>query len=113
MAGEDFITKILDFTSSTIIAQNVAKLYALLYPHMAADFRHKEDCQIAMAIVDAHTHMHTDSTIFTSIQLPTMPPTQVAATNDAVGLSLIGIDTQLGLPAQIGASTVIKPFQVT
>jgi len=113
MAGEDFIAKIIDFTSSTIIGQNVAKLYALLYPYMVQDFRHKEDCKIAMDIMDQHTHMHTDSTIFTSIQLPTQPPIVKAAIQDAIGFSLVGVDTQTGLPAQVGASVVIKPFQVT
>lgn len=109
----DFISKIVDFTSSTIVKQNVDKLYALLYPLIAVDFRHKEDCTIAMGIVDQHIHMHTDSTIISSIQLPTQPPITKAAVQDAIGLSLIGVDTQYGLPAKISAAIVIKPFQVT
>ena len=113
MAGEDFISKVIDFTSSTIIAQNVKKLYDLLYPHIAADFRHREDCKTAMSIVDVHTHLHTDSTIISSVQLPTMPPTVPSAVNPAIGLSLIGADPQTGLPAKISASIVIKPFKVT
>jgi len=47
------------------------------------------------------------------VQLPTMPPTQPSAVNDAIGLSLIGVDTQTGLPAKVSASVVIKPFTVT
>jgi len=113
VAGTDFISKVIDFTSSTIIGQNVKKLYDLLYPHIAEDFRHREDCRTAMSIVDTHTHLHTDSTIISSVQLPTMPPTQPSAVNDAIGLSLIGVDTQTGLPAKVSASVVIKPFTVT
>lgn len=113
MAGIDFISKVIDFTSSTIIGQNVKKLYDLLYPYMAQDFRHKEDCRTAMSIVDGHTHLHTDSTIFTSVQLPTQTPIPASAVNDAIGLSLIGVDSQTGLPAKISASIVIKPFKVT
>lgn len=113
MGTADFLSKIIDFTSSTIIQQNVNKLYALLYPLIAQDFRHKEDCLTAMSIVDTHTHMHTDSTIVSSVQIPTQPPIVPSAVNDAIGLAQIGVDTQTGLPAKIGAATVIKPFQVT
>ncbi len=109
----DFISKIVDFTSSTIVKQNIDKLYALLYPLIAQDFRHKEDCKIAMDIMDQHVHMHTDSTIISSVQLPTQPPITKAAIQDAIGLSLVGVETQYGLPAKIGAATVIKPFTVT
>lgn len=113
MAGIEFLSKIIDFTSSTIIAQNVQKLYDLLYPHIAQDFRHREDCLTAMSIVDTHTHLHTDSTIISTVQLPTQPPIQPSAVNDAIGLSLIGADAQTGLPAKVSASVVIKPFTVT
>lgn len=109
----DFISKVIDFTSSTIVKQNIDKLYALLYPLIALDFRHKEDCRIAMGILDAHIHMHTDSTIISSIQLPTLPPVTPSAVQDAIGLSLIGVEVQYGLPAKISAATVIKPFTVT
>lgn len=109
----DFLTKILDFTLGTTVLQNVEKLYTLLYPFIVQDFRHKDDCKIAMDIMDQHVHMHTDSTIFTSVQLPTQPPTVKAAIQDAIGFSLVGVETQFGLPAKISAATVVKPFRVT
>jgi len=112
--SQGLLSKILDFTSESIIYANVKKLYALLYPLIAADFRGKEDCKIAMDIVDQHTHMHTDSTIISSVQIPTQPPLIKAAIADTVALSKIGTDAQYpGIPAKIGASVVVKPFEVT
>ena len=109
----DFLSKIIDFTSSTIIQQNVNKLYALLYPLIAQDFRHKEDCLTAMNIVDTHTHPYVDTVFVAPTPKVTSPPTVPSAVQDAIGLSLIGADSQTGLPAKIGAATVIKPFKVT
>ena len=113
MASADFLSKIVDFTSSTIMAQNIAKLYALMYPLIAQDFRHKEDCLTAMNIVDTHTHPYIDTVFVTPTPKVSSPPTVPSAVQDAIGLSLIGVDAQTGLAAKIGAATVIKPFQVT
>ena len=112
--SQELLGKILDFTSETIIRQNLAKLYALLYPYIAADFRHKEDCLTAMNIVDAHPHLYTDQVLTVTTVKPTNPPTVPSAVNDTIGLSLIGVDSQYTtLPAKITASIVIKPFEVT
>lgn len=112
--SQGLLSKIIDFTHESVVAANVAKLYALLYPHITKDFRGKEDCKIAMDIVDQHFHMHTDSTIISSVQLPTQPPTPKSAVQDTIALAQIGTDPQFpGLAAKISASIVVKPFRVT
>ena len=113
MAVTDFLTKIIDFTNSTIIQQNIVKLYTLLYPLIAEDFRHKTDCLTAMNIVDTHTHPYVDTIIVAPTPKVTSPPVVPSAVQDAFGLALIGVDAQTGLPAKISAATVIKPFTVT
>lgn len=112
--SQGLLSKIFDFTHESVISANVAKLYALLYPYIVQDFRGREDCRIAMSIVDTHIHMHTDSTIISSIQLPTQPPIPLSAVQETVALSFIGTDPQFpGIPAKITASIVVKPFKVT
>lgn len=112
--SQGLLSKILDFTHESIILQNIRKLYALMYPLIAEDFRHREDCRTAMSIMDTHIHMHTDSTIVGSVQLPTQPPVVPSAVNETVALSLIGIDTQFpGIPTKITVDVVVKPFEVT
>jgi len=111
--SQALLSKILDFTHESIVLQNISKLYALMYPLMIADFRHREDCRTAMSIMDTHIHMHTDSTIISSVQLPTQPPLTPSAVNETIALSLVGTDTQFpGLPTKIVASVVVKPFEV-
>jgi hypothetical protein len=107
----DFLSKIKDFNTNTFIQQNVKKLYDLLFPHIAADFRGIEDCTSAMTIVDSHTHTYIGAGLYSSPQIST-PPLMRGAVNEALTLAKIGSDPQTGLPARISASIVLKPFKV-
>jgi hypothetical protein len=107
----EFLDKIKGFSTSTFIQQNVKKLYDLMFPHIAADFRGIEDCARAMAVVDLHTHNYIGAGLYSSPQI-TPPPLQRSAVNEALTAAKIGADPQTGLPARISASIVLKPFKV-
>ena len=107
----DFLSKIKEFNSSTFVQANIKKLYDLLFPHIAADFRGLEDCAKAMTIVDLHTHNYVGAGLYSSPQI-TPPPIQEGAVNEALTLAKIGTDIQTGLPARISPSIVLKPFKV-
>lgn len=107
----EFLNKIKEFNTATFIQQNVKKLYDLLFPHMAIDFRGKEDCARSMTIVDLHTHNYIGAGMYSSPQI-TPPPLQASAVNEALTVAKIGTDIQTGLPARISASIVLKPFKV-
>lgn len=107
----EFLSKIKGFSTNTFIQQNVKKLYDLLFPHIAADFRGIEDCTTAMGIVDIHTHNYIGAGLYSSPQI-TPPPLQRSAVNAALTVAKIGVDPQTGLPARISASIVLKPFKV-
>lgn len=107
----EFLNKIKEFNTTTFVAQNVKKLYDLLFPHIAADFRGILDCAKAMAVVDLHTHNYIGAGMYSSPQI-TPPPLQRSAVNEALTVANIGTDPQTGLPARISASIVLKPFKV-
>jgi len=107
----EFLNKIKEFNTSTFVQQNVKKLYDLMFPHIAADFRGLADCARAMAVVDVHTHNYIGAGMYSSPQI-TPPPLQRAAVNEALTIANIGTDPQTGLPARISASIVLKPFKV-
>lgn len=107
----EFLSKIKEFNASTFILQNTKKLYDLLFPYMALDFRGKEDCAKAMVVVDLHSHNYIGAGMYSSPQI-TPPPIQKSAVNEALTTAKIGTDIQTGLPARISASIVLKPFKV-
>lgn len=107
----EFLSKIKEFNASTFIQGNIKKLYDLLFPHMAIDFRGREDCAQAMAIADLHQHNYIGAGMYSSPQL-TPAPIQISAVNEALTSAKIGTDVQTGLPARISASIVLKPFKV-
>ncbi len=106
-----FLSKIKEFNASTFILQNTKKLYDLLFPYIALDFRGKEDCAKAMVVVDLHSHNYIGAGMYSSPQI-TPPPIQKAAVNEALTVAKIGTDIQTGLPARISTSIVLKPFKV-
>lgn len=111
MAGVDFLTAIKTFNATTFIQGNVKKLYDLLFPHMALDFRGLEDCRQAMTIVDLHQHNYIGAGMYSSPQITPAPITP-SAVNEALTAAKIGVDPQTKLPARISASIVLKPFKV-
>lgn len=107
----EFLSKIKEFNSQTFVANQIKKIYDLLFPHMALDFRGLEDCKKAMVVVDLHTHTYIGAGMYSSPQIST-PPLQPSAVNEALTAAKIGTDPQTGLPARISASIVLKPFRV-
>lgn len=107
----EFLNKIKEFNTSTFILQNIKKLYDLLFPHIALDFRGLEDCARSMTVVDLHQHNYIGAGMYSSPQI-TPPPLQPSAVNEALTAAKIGTDIQTGLPARISASIVLKPFKV-
>jgi hypothetical protein len=107
----EFLDKIKNFSTTTFVQQNIKKLYDLLFPHIAADFRGIEDCVRAMGIVDIHSHPYIGAGLYSSPQVTPPPITPSAVTNELT-LAKIGVDAQTGLPARISSSIVIKPFKV-
>jgi hypothetical protein len=111
MASLDFLNYIKQFNATTFVQSNVKKLYDLLFPHMALDFRGLEDCKQAMIIVDLHTHNYIGAGMYSSPQI-TPAPIQKSAVNEGLTAAKIGIDPQTKLPARISTSIVLKPFKV-
>lgn len=107
----EFLSKLKEFNSTTFVQQNIKKLYDLLFPHIATDFRGIEDCTKAMTVVDLHTHNYIGAGLYSSPQI-TPPPIQRSAVNEALTVAKIGTDPQTGLPARISPSIVLKPFKV-
>lgn len=107
----EFLDKIKQLGASTFIQSQIKKLYDLLYPYIAADFRGIEDCTKAMGIVDVHTHPYIGAGLYSTPQI-SQPPIAPSAVTNVLALAKVGVDPQSGLPARVGTSITIKPFKV-
>jgi hypothetical protein len=92
---------------------NLSYLYHLLYPYIAADFRHQLDCSACVATVNLHTHIVLCPRC--NMPLTTQPIIPIVVT-PALGLALIALPGEPGgdpvsmLPAKIGVLPTIQPF---
>jgi hypothetical protein len=91
-------------------ALNIKYLYHLLYPHMAADFRHQLDCSTCVKLSNSHIHQVICYRCGTLISMTPTTPIVVAPT---LGLAQISVDPVSTLPAKIGVLPTVQPFDPT
>lgn len=89
---------------------NLTYLYHLLYPYIAADFRHQKDCIACVALIKAHTHMVKCGKCGALITTKPITPIHVTP---AIGLAQINVDPLTKLPAKIGVMPTVQPFDAT
>lgn len=89
---------------------NLTYLYHLLYPYIAKDFRHQNDCTACVALIKRHIHMvrcgHCGHLVTTA------PITPIIVT-PSLGLAQINIDPLTKLPAKIGVLPTVQPFDAS
>lgn len=83
---------------------NLRYLYHLLYPFIAADFRHQLDCTACTAQIKAHCHWVNNGFAY--------PPFTPIEVTPALGLAQINVDPLSKLPAKIGVQATVQPFDV-
>lgn len=89
---------------------NIKYLYHLLYPYIAADFRHQMDCSACVKIINAHTHVVTCPQCgYLISQAPSLP----IIVSPALGTGLINVDPVSKLPAKVGVLPSVQPFDPT
>jgi hypothetical protein len=89
---------------------NIKYLYHLLYPYIAADFRHQLDCSASVKLSNAHIHKAICPQCGTVITLPPISPIVVTP---ALGLAQINVDPVSTLPAKVGVIATVQPFDPT
>jgi hypothetical protein len=88
---------------------NLRYLYNLLYPFIAADFRHQLDCSACVLLSHNHTHTCPDPRGWYQSLQPTLPIT----VTPSLGLGQISIDPLSKLPANSGTQATVQPFDAT